>query len=264
MVDTDQNLKTDGQQVTSATAEVSRKKITSIGMKIAVIIIIAVIGAFIVTGRMAKERQANLVTMGARAKDIYVAIKGANTAREPLGLGSVWPKSGKKMEAAKDIAEMTFANSSDYFSALLDGEPSTSRKWDPYVKGFDYSKCAGAGVPVSTSEDGRLMAKNNAWTIAANITEKMPDLIPAIVSRNVDPTSLIPREGDLSQQFVRPSKAFTTPFGKQGLVLVYKDGRIFNLSNWKYANLQVIYHNRSGRELQAIREAFQTVEYLTP
>ena len=196
-----------------------------------------------------------------RAKDIYVAIMGANTERKPLGLGTVWPKSGKPMEDAEDIGDMTFANSSDYFSVLYDGENCGTPEWAPYVAGFSYSKCAGAGVRPKTG-GGRLTAKNNAWTIAANITDDMPDIIPIIISRNVDPSSLIPREGDLREQFLRPSK-YKTPFGDKAFFFVRKGGSIYK-NKWKYANLRVVYGDVSDEELQEIRDAFEKIEYLAP
>ena len=205
--------------------------------------------------------------MAARARDIYVNIEATKTPCEPVVPVSVWPKSGEKMEAADDIDifQMTFANSSDYFTVLYDIENySTPHIWAPYVHGgFDYSKFAGAGVPKSPSRSKRLKAKNNAWTIAANITDEMPDIIPIIISRNVDPDSLIPREGDLRQQFVRPSEAFKTPFGNKGFVIVRKGGAV-RMYTWRYANLHEIYRGASEGELQEIRDAFQTIKYLTP
>ena len=138
---------------------------------------------------------------------------------------------------------------------------TSPESWSPYVVYFDFSKCAGAGVPVKQGA-GRLTAENNAWTIAANITDDMLDIIPVIISRNVDPTSLIPKEGDLFQQRIRPS-AFTTPFGQEGFVLIRKGGAICTFS-WRYGNLGVIYQGASEKELQQIREAFQKIKYLTP
>ena len=199
--------------------------------------------------------------MDIRAKDIYVAIINANSEREPLGLGTVWPKSGKPMEDAKDIGGMTFANSSDYFTVLYDGEHYGTPEWAPYVTGFDYSTCAGAGVPPKTG-GGRLTAQNNAWTIAANITDDMPDIIQVIVSRNVDPSSLIPREGDLRKQFLRPSK-HTAPFGDQEFLFVRKGGSVFHLRG-KHVSLYIVYNGANNEELQRIRDAFEKVEYLAP
>jgi hypothetical protein len=134
-----------------------------------------------------------------RAKDIFVAVIGANTERKPLGLGSAWPRSaftpiGHGMDA--DIAEMTFANSSDYFTALIDGHRIGKDDWSPFVVGLDWTTFAGGGVPPKEGA-GRLTAANNIWTVAANVTDDMPDVIPVLVSRNVDPSSLVPGGDDL-------------------------------------------------------------------
>ena len=208
--------------------------------------------------------QDNMAAMGNRTKDIYVAIVGANVEREPLGLGSVWPKSGKKMEEGNDISKMRFENSSDYFTVLFDGERMGSPDWSPYVANGDYSKCAGAGVP-KKMETGRLTAENNAWIIAANVTDDMPDCIPILITRNVDPASLIPREGDLREQYVRLSSEFKTPFGNKGFVMVRKGDAI---SHMRFArggiSLATIYQGADAQELQRIRAALQKVEYLAP
>jgi len=74
---------------------------------------------------------------------------------------------------------------------------------------------------------------------------------------------VIARNVATKQQFVRPSKEFTTPFGKDGFVLFNKAGGSF-YGSFESANLQWIYKATSREELQVIREAFQTVEYLTP
>jgi len=243
-------------------------------VKAAVTIVISVAGAMIMffVGILLPATSGSVLTskmiaMKNRAKDIYVGIIEANTAREGLGLESVLPKSGEKMEAADDIdiPQMTFANSSDYFTVLYDIENySTPQTWSPFANGFDYSKFAGAGVPVSPSRSKRLKAKNNAWTIAANITGEMSDRIPVIVSRNIDPTSLIPREGDLRQQFIRPSEEFKTPFGNQGFILIRKGGTTLHMITSKPVNLHILYVNPSEEELQEIRDAFQKIKYLTP
>ena len=99
-----------------------------------------------------------------RSKDIYISIIGANTEREPLGLGTVWPKAGKKMEDRNDdISEMTFENSTDYFKVLYDDKNRGTTNWAPYAQGFDYSKCAGAGVPLDAQggADGREQCMDN-------------------------------------------------------------------------------------------------------
>jgi len=200
----------------------------------------------------------SMTAIGARGKDIYVAIVAANTEREQSGLKPIWPKSGKTMVDAEDISDMTFANSTDYFSILYDEKNRRMPdKWNPYVVGFDYSKLAGAGV--KSPETGRLTAKNNMWIIAANVTDDMPDIIPVLITRNIDPTSLIPHEGNLRGQFLRPS-AFKTPLGEKAFVIIQKGGGIRKYT-WRYRSLDVVYQ---GQDTQEVREALQKIEYLAP
>ena len=229
----------------------------------AILCFCGILGVFLYTAVSQGVLLSMTTAMASRAKDIYVVIGRTITGCDGLTFEPLWPKSGKPMEDAKDmdILDMTFANSSDYFTVLYDGENYGMPEWTPYSNEFDYSKCAGAGVRSKTG-GGRLTAENNAWTIAANITGDMPDIIPFIVSRNVDPSSLIPREGDLRQQFLRPSK-YMTPFGPNGFLLIRKGGGIYK-STWEYASLDRLYQGANKEELQAIRDAFEKIKYLEP
>jgi len=214
-------------------------------------------------GLMVGNKTGALRNAASRAKDIFVAIVAASSMIE-FPATSLWPKVNpllKTMGEQADayIAEITFENSSDYFSVLLDGENMGNPQiWSPYVIGLDWSSFAGGGVPPKVGA-GRLTAENNIWTIAANIEDDMPDDIPIIVSRNVDPASLIPGEGDISQQRVRPSGTVTTPFGDAGFVFVQKGGKVV-IGSWKKAELHSLYQT----DIQKVRTAFQTVKYLTP
>jgi len=208
--------------------------------------------------RASKKADSSMDRAAIRARDIYVSIICSNTEREPLGLGNVWPKAGKKMEwHHKDIHDITFENSSDYFSALLDSENMHNpQAWAPFADGLDWTKFAGGGIPPKVGA-GRLTAENNIWIIAANITDEMEDIIPVLITRNVDPASLIPKEGDLREQRIRPSPDFKTPFGDEGFVLIRKGGAIFRCS-WEQANLHTLYLG------QDVRAALQKIKYLTP
>ncbi|MCL2103654.1 MAG: hypothetical protein FWH21_01145 [Kiritimatiellaeota bacterium] len=210
----------------------------------------------------AERANASLDRAGQHARDIYIGIIAANTEREPLGLDSVWPKSGKKKEGHGDIPEMLFENSSDYFTVLLDGENMHTENWSSYILYGDteercWMRLAGGGIPPKVGA-GRLTAANNIWIIAANVTDDMEDLIPVIISRNVDPASLIPQEGDQKAQRIRPSREFTAPFGDKEFVLVMKGGGIFKGTFSESDNLYTLYQ---GEDL---RTTFQKVKYLTP
>ncbi len=194
--------------------------------------------------------QANMTAVGARGKDIFVAITGANTEREPLGLGNVWPKTELEGGASaggsgvKDIADEVFTDSCNYFYKLMDGENVGKQEHSPYVAGFDYSKLAGAGVSAK-SGSGVLAKENNMWTIGANVRDEMEDIIPILITRNVDCSSLyrdLP-DGSIGDK-VTWSATFRTPFSNKGFVMVRKGGAIFKARE-RYAIVKVVYQNQS-------------------
>lgn len=190
--------------------------------------------------------KANMTAVGSRGKDIYVAIVGANTEREPLGLGTVWPKTQQESgvdTSADDIGTKTFTSSSDYFYELYDGENVGTSEHRPYVAGFDYSKIAGAGVPAK-SGTGKLQAANNMWCIAGNIRDEMEDIIPILVTRNIDCSSLRKDLTSIDDTRLEFSTTYKAPFSNKGFVIVRKGGGIFNGSA-KYATLRVVYQSQT-------------------
>jgi prepilin-type N-terminal cleavage/methylation domain-containing protein len=196
-----------------------------------------------ITGAMLS---ANMTAVGTRGKDIYVAIVAANTEREPLGLGNVWPKTIQESgvdATSGDIGIKTFQNSSDYFYELYDGQNVGTSTHDPYVRGFDYSKLAGAGVPAKAGM-GKLQAANNMWVIAGNARETMEEIIPILLTRNLDCTSLrkdLPTMEDTKLTF---SKNYREPFAEKGVVVVRKGGGIFSIKG-RYCKVSYMYGNQT-------------------
>lgn len=195
--------------------------------------------------------KANMTAVGARGKDIFVGITGANTEREPLGLGSVWPKAtATGASTATDIADKTYTTSSEYFYDLIDGDNVGTANWSPYVVGLDYSKFAGAGVPAKSDTSKKLDEKNNMWTIAGDLRDEMEDIIPVLVTRNVDCSKALYK--DLSdgtdatriQDWYKNDEANKAPFSSKGFVMLRKGGAIFTLSA-RYVSPRVIYQGQS-------------------
>ena len=203
--------------------------------------------------------QTQLTAVGCRGKDLYDSITGANAERIPIGLETIWPKTGKMIADGEKTIEWTFENSSDYFWTLYDGENIGTSNWKPYVADFDFSKLAGPGVPIWEGTR-RLTAANNMWVIAANVTDDIPDCIPVIISRNVDLASLIPAEGNLKRQYIRQSSEFLTPFGGRRFIIIQKGGGILTFQG-NYATLYAIYRDEYP---QKVRDALQKVKYLAP
>jgi len=185
-----------------------------------------------------------------RGKDIYIAIIQANTEREPLGLPSVWPRTpiggARSLEDvnvnwAPDIVQMEFLNSTDYFNELLDGGNFGTTNWAPYVNGFDdYSRFAGAGVPVG-NERKKLQSKNNMWSIAGDIEDDTPDILPILVTRNVDCEAFYKMlQGDGTEKIEWWSKHYQTPYSNKVFVMVRKGGATVTMGS-RYVNISSLY-----------------------
>lgn len=216
--------------------------------------------------------QANMTAVGTRGRDIFVAITGANTEREPLGLGSVWPKTtaptgagGAAGGGEVDIADMGFQTAETYFQYLYDGTKVGQPDWSPYVAGFDYGKLAGAGVASQPGGSTTLSADYVMWCIAANVRDEMEDIIPVLVTRNVDCKMLASTYQGTSATKVELGKVKATPFSNKAFVMIRKGGAIFKARD-KYSNLKIIYQgqqfnlNPSG----ASSTGLDPFEYLIP
>ena len=203
--------------------------------------------------------KANMASVAARGKDIYVAITAANTEREPLGLPPVWPRSNPPTNNAGDISQINFTNSTDYFYALYDGEHVGTAEHNSYVRGFDFSKLAGAGVPAH-SGSGRLKPKNNMWTIAKNVRKDMDDIIPLLVTRNLAAGSLVTDLPTVSKRRLCFDEEWMDPFRNKGYVMVRKGGGTFS-NKAKYARVDYVYNSRT---FQTTIPGSQPLCYLTP
>ncbi len=178
--------------------------------------------------------QANAAAVAARGRDIYIGIVSANTEREPLGEGLVWPKTplpGGSANQKPDAFTKGFKTSTEYFKVLADEEHYGTDTWEPSIPGFDYAKLAGAGVPVC--KDYHLTAANNMWSIAANLTDTDNDSIPVLISRNVDMKEIerVVNQGltasDFNTQINVGNGEYTAPFGSQMAVVIRKGGGVF-------------------------------------
>jgi len=193
--------------------------------------------------------QANMTAVGTRGRDIYVAITGANTEREPLGLGSVWPKTKAPAGADTssgdvDIGDKGFGTAEEYFEYLYDGKNIGTESWSPYVAGFDYSKLAGAGVSSQPGGSATLQKEYVMWAIGANIRDEMEDVIPILVTRNVACADLKTKyDGTASTKVKLGTGEYKTPFSNKAFVMIRKGGAVFKARD-KYATLKIIYQGQ--------------------
>jgi type II secretory pathway pseudopilin PulG len=211
--------------------------------------------------------QANMTAVGARGRDIFVAITRADTERAALGLPSLWPRDSdlaaetNRMEASG----VAFTNSTDYFEWLIRGRSGALSERELRVTGLDYSKLAGAGVS-SCPTNRHLTAKNNMWTVAANMRHDMSDLLPILVTRNIEASSLAARvtAQDHKLKSLRFDPGWETPFGDKGFVMIRKTGAIFK-ARPKYMKWGVIYQNQAFDTAQTPDgRVAPPLKYLTP
>jgi hypothetical protein len=240
----------------------SKFNLTSLVVIVVLLVMLALALFPVISGAIMKS---NMMAVCERGRYIYVAITAANIEREPLGLPPVWPKSNSLTTNVADISQLNFTNSTDYFWALYDGDRLGTTNHHPYVRGFDFSKLAGAGVE-TYSGAGRLRPENNNWTIAKNIYEEMDDSIPIFVTRNLAAESLssdVPEAAfwDKNRRLLFDQQ-WDTPFGEKGVVLIRKGGGTYNLKA-KYVTPRIFY-NSTGFGMTPPGSKSPRLRYLTP
>ena len=188
---------------------------------------------------------ANTSAMAMRGRNLFVGITSANTEREASGLADVWPKdSDGATDNSDDIANKAASTTTQYFKDLFDIDNYGKAEWDPYVN-VDLGVLSGSGVPGMTGST--LESKNIAWVVVKNLTSEVPDVIPALVSRNVDFNSLngyLAKFDGTATTKVSMGGTYDQPFGNKAWVLVRKGGAS-QVIKAKYSRLDVIF-NRQG------------------
>jgi len=188
---------------------------------------------------------ANTSAMAMRGRNLFVGITSANTEREASGLADVWPKdSDGTTDNSDDIANKAASTTTQFFKDLFDIDNYGKAEWDPYVN-VDLGVLSGAGVPGMSGST--LESKNIAWVVVKNLTSEVPDVIPALVSRNVDFNSLngyLAKFDGTATTKVALGGTYDQPFGNKAWVLVRKGGAS-QVIKAKYSRLDVIF-NRQG------------------
>jgi len=237
----------------------------SIGFFVCLVLIVGFISALSPCGcNMSNSMvRAKMTAVGVRGRDIYVAIVTANTERESLGLPPIWPSDAPPYtnHVTGCVECFDFDNSTDYFAYIFDEANYGTDNWKPLVSGFDYGKLAGAGVKAHSGV-GPLVAENNMWTIAKNVTEEMEDVIPILITRNLDPAYLLSEvKRKPASSRIPLGETWENPFSNKGAVLIRKGGGLF-MFRAKYATPQVIYNVQSAYVIKAGSK--YPLKYLTP
>ena len=196
--------------------------------------------------------KANLSACAMRGRNLFVAITGANTEREALGLGNVWPKTQAEdgADTSKDPLSGAVSSAADYFTYLFDMAKITdSANWKPYVTGVDLSVLNGASVPPIPNGATKIDGKNCLWCVAANITDEIPDVFPVLFSRNIPVSAMKTYEKtyDGGNEEVKIGKAngakYDTPFSNKAFVLIRKGGAVVS-QDAKYALTSVFFNKQ--------------------
>jgi hypothetical protein len=83
------------------------------------------------------------------------------------------------------------------------------------------------------------------WTIACNLRDEMEDVIPILITRNVDSGSLAAKyDESKATTKMRFSASDPKPFSNKGFVMVRKSGSIFK-GRGRYRDFSVIYNNQN-------------------
>lgn len=204
---------------------------------------------------------ANTSAMSMRGRNLFVAITQCNTEREAAGLQSVWPKSDTDGLDDDDKNLIGASTTTDFFKYLFNMDKYGSSDWQPYVD-VDLGVLSGGGVPGLSGTT--LQDKNIAWVVIQNMQSETADVIPAIVTRNVDYSSLgsnLTQYNGTSTTEIKCGKAngatYDTPFANKAWVLVRKGGAA-QVIKAKYSKLNVIF-NRQGFD----NSGSDTMKYLS-
>ena len=191
---------------------------------------------------------ANTAAMAMRGRNLFVAITQCNTDREAAGLCKVWPQQNTDGLDDDDKKLIGASSTTEYFKYLFDFEnKSDSSKWKPYVD-VDIGVISGGGVPGAAGNT--IDKKNVAWLVAKNVADEMADVVPVLVSRNVQYSALNSAlgnkvEGNESTEVAcgNGQGADDQPFGNKGWVLVRKGGASQTIKA-KYSKYSVIFNHQ--------------------
>jgi len=190
---------------------------------------------------------AQTAAMSMRGRNLFVAITQCNTEREGAGLQAVWPQQESNDLDEDDKKVIGASSSTEFFKALFDLETDAkSRK--PFID-IDIGCLSGGGVPGMTGTT--LEKKNVAWLVTQNIQNEAADVVPIMVTRNVDYSTLqgyLKSYDGSATDPIECGKAggqyTATPFGNKAWILIRKNGAGQTIKA-KYSKLNVIFNRQS-------------------
>jgi len=216
--------------------------------------------------------------------ELFAACVQANAQRKTVGLSSIWPRSkgdikerakdkiqdwkskikrklGKEEQnashAEKDIQDLKFGSSTEYFNTLLGLSTADSKAQKPYLSGVDIATMAGrigADIKSAMTED------EVSWHVLANVSDEMSNVLPLFVSSNFPVERLRSFwNGTESADDVIPL-AKRGPLGEEAFVVVYRNGNVKPIRA-THATLRSIYEGSFNTTTNGYNAA---VYYLSP
>lgn len=184
-----------------------------------------------------------------QGRQLFVDITQANVTRDQKGMVSIWPRTAdSKSDDQDDISGNEYKDAKEYFEKLFDIEHYGSKDWDPYVKS-DIRNISGFGV-APFNGGSSLSGDNVLWCIAKGIEDTFADVIPVLVTRNVNTKDLFTSgdfKGDETQEVhigKEDGGESNQPFGKQAFVIVRKNGAS-DVTLKKYCKQKDVYNRQA-------------------
>ena len=100
------------------------------------------------------------------------------------------------------------------------------------------------------------------WCIGANIRDEMEDVIPILITRNVEISDLPEKYDGTASTKVKLGQTVKSPFSNKAFVMIRKGGAVFKARD-KYATQKIIYQGQPFDLSQATGD-LQKFQYLKP
>ena len=185
-----------------------------------------------------------------KGRNLFQSIQAANMSLQKRGSKNVWPKTTAATGGGNStkIWSKGYKDAREYFEDLFDVKNSTNpAKQKPYID-QDIDVLWGYGV-AAPEDPNELTEDNIMWCIGANLQDSYPDILPVLITRNVDCSQLLIKyqgtdDSDISVG-VDNGAEYDEPFGSKGLVMVLKSGSTLSIESLTEANYEGIYNKRA-------------------
>lgn len=188
-----------------------------------VIAIIGILAGLLFPAIQGALQNANALRVGNNGRSVVLSIISANTEREAMSLGTVWP--GKKSDFAGAVDYTAATDSETYFSDLITSEAVENLSWSVF---------SGGGVQAAPDQTTFEAGDHNVWNMIAGLDESSADDTPFLFTRNFAITDSALQDDTSSMRSLFTADA--KPFGGSLVVFVQKGAAMQNLKSRYLAN----------------------------